>query len=110
MCAFSPTSQVYLGLQQKRGGQQVKGVAFPPLLHPRDIPPALLLQPPGLEPSAEERCGAIGEGPAECHDDNQRVGAFLLRSQAESGLFSLEKRRLRMIIKVSSNQNHSAIL
>lgn len=108
MCAFCPASQVYVGLHQKEGGQQVKAAAFPPLFHPCEVPPALL--PPGLEPSTEERCGAIGEGPAKCHEDNQRVRASLLWSQAESGSFSLEKRQLRMIIKVSSNQNPSAIL
>jgi len=50
---------------------------------------------PVLETSAQERHGAVGEGPEECHRNDQRTGPPLLGAKAERvGLFSLEKRRL----------------
>ena len=32
----------------------------------------------GLGPSIMERCGTVGEGPEESHEDDQRAGAPLL--------------------------------
>ena len=75
MCAFSPASQVYIGLHQKRGGQQGKGVVCPPLFCPHEAPTCTTVSSPG---ALSTRCGVIGVGPVECHKDNKMVGASLL--------------------------------
>jgi len=46
------------------------------LLHSGDTPPGVL--PPALEPSAEERPGAVGAGPEEGHKIDQRNETPLL--------------------------------
>ena len=48
MCAHSPESQLYLGLHQKKCGQQVEGGDSALLLHSGETPPAVLC--PALGP------------------------------------------------------------
>lgn len=71
-----PTIQQYPGLHQKRGGQQGAGGDRPPLLCPPEAPPAVLC--PGLGPPAQGGHGAVGVGPGERHEDDQRAEAHLL--------------------------------
>lgn len=56
-------------LGQERCGQQVQGPVYVPLLHFCENPPGVLH--PALGPSAQERCGPIGAGPAEGHRNDQ---------------------------------------
>lgn len=52
MCACSPESKSYPGLQKKKCDQQLKGASVP-LLYPHEIPPGVL--DPTLGSSAQER-------------------------------------------------------
>ncbi|KAK4826703.1 hypothetical protein QYF61_010918 [Mycteria americana] len=76
MCAHSPESQLYPGLHQKKRGQQVEGGDSAPLLHSGETPPGVLR--PALEASAQEGHGAVGVGPEEGHENDQRAGTPLL--------------------------------
>jgi len=76
MCARSPESQLYPGLNQKSHGQQVKGGDSATLFHAGEIPPVVLH--PALEPSAQERHGPVGVGPEQGHKSHQRDGTPLL--------------------------------
>jgi len=76
MCTRSPENQLYPGLHQKKCGQQVEGVDSYPLLRSGETLPGVL--PPALEPSAQERHGAVGVGPEEGHISDLRDGAPLL--------------------------------
>ena len=81
-CALAAlTTSGILGLHQKRGGQQGQGSDCPPLLSPCEAPSGVLH--PGLGPLVQERCGAIGKGPDEGHQDDERTGEPPLRRQAE---------------------------
>jgi len=76
MCARSPEGQLYPGLHQKQHGQQVKGGDSAPLLRSGETPTGVLC--PALEPSAQERHGAVGAGPEEGQKNDQRDGSPLL--------------------------------
>jgi len=65
MCALSPESQPYPGLHPKQRGQQVEGGDSATLFFSGETPPGALH--PALEPSAQERHGAVGAGPEEGH-------------------------------------------
>jgi len=63
MCAHSPEGQLYPGLHQEKRGQQVEGGDSALLLRSGETPPGVLH--PALEPSAQERHGAVGVAPEE---------------------------------------------
>jgi len=63
MSARNPEGQPYPGLHQEKHGQQVKRCHSAPLLCSRETPAGVLH--PALEPSAQERHGAVGAGPEE---------------------------------------------
>ena len=69
--------QKAIGILSNRGvASMVREVANPFLLCPREAPYGILY--PNLGPSVEEGCGAVGAGPREGHEDDERAGASLL--------------------------------
>jgi len=76
MCAHSPEGQLYPGLHQKKGGQQIKGGDFAALLCSDETPPGALC--PALEPSPQESHIAVGVDQEEGHKSDQRAGTPLL--------------------------------
>ena len=81
MCAHSPEGQPYPGLHQKQHGQQVERGDSALLRCSGETPPGVLN--PALEPSAQERHGAVGAGPEEGHKNDQRAGTPLRWGKAE---------------------------
>ena len=71
VCAYSLEGQQYFGQHQKRDGGRVREVIVP-------LCSTLMRPHPGLGPLAHKRCGAVGEGPEEGHQDDQKAGAPLL--------------------------------
>jgi len=63
MCAHSPEGQLHPGLHPQQCGQQLKGGDSAPLLRSGETPPGVLC--PALEPSAQDRPGAVGADPEE---------------------------------------------
>jgi len=63
MCARRPKSQTCPGLHQEKRGQQGEGGDSATLPCSGETPPEVLC--PALEPSAQERPGAVGAGPEE---------------------------------------------
>ena len=75
MCAHSPEGQAYPGLYHKQRGQQGEGGDSAPLLRSGETQPGVLR--PALEPSAQDRHGAVGGGPEEGHKNDQKDGTSL---------------------------------
>jgi len=65
-------------------------VDFSPLLCPCKVLPGLLL--PDLWPPEHKACGAVGVGPEEGHEDDQRSGALFYEKRLRK--LGLEKRRV----------------
>jgi len=76
MCACSPEGQLYPGLHQEKGGQQVEGGDSGPLLRSGATPPGVLH--PALEPPSQVGHGAVGAGPENGHKNDATAGAPLL--------------------------------
>jgi len=76
MCACSPEGQPHPGLHQEKHGQQAEGGDSALLLRSGETPPKVLH--PALNPSAQERHGAVGAGPEEGHKNDLGDGTPLL--------------------------------
>jgi len=73
--------KLYPGLHQEKCDQQGEGGESAPLLCSPETSPAVLR--PVLEPSAQGGQGAVGAGPEEGREDDQRAAAPPLQRRAE---------------------------
>ena len=89
MCKLGLEDQWYPELHEKKGDQQGEGGDCPPQFCPCEGPSWSTVSRPGA-PSTR-RIGAVGAGPEEGHEDNQRTGDLCYERLRKLGLFHLEK-------------------
>jgi len=84
------------------GGQQPEGGDSAPLPRSAEKPPGVLR--PALEPSAQDRAGAVGAGPEEAPAMMQGLKPLCWEERlGEPGLLSLGKRRLRGDLRAAAS-------
>jgi len=94
MSPFSLESQLYLGMHQKKHGQQVEGDDPAPLLCSGDASPGVLH--PDVESSVQERHRPVGARPEEDNKMNRRMEHLSYKDRLkELVFFNLEERRLQ---------------
>jgi len=94
MYAYSPAGQPCLGLHPQYCGQKGQGGDSAPLPHSAETLPGVLR--PALEPSAQDRAGAVGVGPEEAPAMIRGLEPLCWEERlGELGLLSLRRRRLQ---------------